>query len=86
MNTQTKKSNLQAAVDDCLERVLDPAAKSPCDFAVVFFEGHDRAGVQEALDSFAIRYPFATRGFRPYSYIVVDTVAQSSWPQNQTRD
>lgn len=45
----------QTAVDDCLERVLGPDATPASTFAVVFFEGHDHAGVQGALDSFAER-------------------------------
>lgn len=45
----------QTAVDDCLERVLGPGAEPASAFAVVFFEGHDQAGVQDALNSFAER-------------------------------
>lgn len=53
---------LQTAVDDCLERVLGPGsgpgpgAKPASAFAVVFFEGHEQSGVQDALHSFAERY------------------------------
>ncbi len=53
----------QTAVEDCLERVLGPGGggggggggKRPATFAVVFFEGHDPVGVQDALTSFAER-------------------------------
>lgn len=45
----------QTAVDDCLERVLGPGAEPASAFAVVFFEGHDQGGVQDALNSFAER-------------------------------
>ncbi|CAM9304946.1 unnamed protein product [Scytosiphon promiscuus] len=49
----------KTAVDDCLERVLGPGSKPASSFAVVFFEGHDQAGVQDALNSFAERRPQA---------------------------
>ncbi|CAM9490167.1 unnamed protein product, partial [Ectocarpus sp. 13 AM-2016] len=49
----------ETAVDDCLERVLGPDAAPASAFAVVFFEGHDHAGVQGALNSFAERRPQA---------------------------
>lgn len=43
-------------MEDCLERVLGPTATIPCDFALVFYEGHDGAQVQKGLDAFAARY------------------------------
>ncbi|CAM9943364.1 unnamed protein product, partial [Ectocarpus fasciculatus] len=53
-------THTETAVDDCLERVLGPdATPNASTFAVVFFEGHDHAGVQGALNSFAERRPQA---------------------------
>lgn len=46
----------QTAVEDCLERVLGPGSEPASSFAVVFFEGHDQGGVQDALNSFAERW------------------------------
>eukprot|EP00903_Cladosiphon_okamuranus_P018798 g17292.t2 len=49
----------KTAVNDCLERVLGPGAEPASAFGVVFFEGHDEAGVQDALNTFAERRPQA---------------------------
>lgn len=49
----------ESAVSDCLERVLGPTAPSQCDFAVVFYEGHEGGQVQKALDAFVRRRPQA---------------------------
>lgn len=62
-------------MDDCLERVLgpgdEPSSASSSAFAVVFFEGHDQAGVQDALNSFAERCRSELKGHLKSRYFVL---------------